>query len=419
MCDRGQLTEAWKLIGSALRNAQNAGLHLNPASIKWKNNSKEEIFLRSLAWHLCALRDKFLSFLLGRPVMIRARDCDVPMFSMPSMTLASDGSSKTARFYQAFITTLIDIISEEKNKYLSVHPDLLDGNINFDAKMKKWEASLPKFLAFLQPDTSLDHVYPDLPLHRNELANFYFTFCMLFHRSLPCAQEIRSTGVNDGVDVNSARANPASASTLKATGSACWDFEKLTSLAISILHNRQKVIERLREQRQIGFSTTLFIFEAGITLSIALLRDPHNPRAKEWAAERDLAINMLESLKDRDNGVIVQQAILVLRVLQDSKFRGVGAGTDYLSTGNSVTSGSGVQTAPFGCDPPVSVSCLNTGSGLTWPALDNQHFSASMFQSTLPTDVLQSLDFPMEWLEDSLNGSLSVTAFDLLHNVNL
>ncbi|KAH8119221.1 hypothetical protein DFH11DRAFT_1739996 [Phellopilus nigrolimitatus] len=162
MIDRGQMTEAWKLVSSALRNAQNAGLHRNPTPKSWREMTEDEQILRCLSWHLCAVTDRFLSLVLGRPVVSHARDCDI---SLPrvSTDLALDGSSNTAF-----------------SEFLSVHPDPSDGKADFDARMAEWEASVPSYLSFSQlPDTSFDYVYPKLGLLRLMLHGFSETCPLL------------------------------------------------------------------------------------------------------------------------------------------------------------------------------------------------------------------------------------------------
>jgi hypothetical protein len=58
LCDRGQVTEAWKMVGYAVRNAQNAGLHRNPHYNVWKNMSEDDRTIRKTAWWYLSQTDK-------------------------------------------------------------------------------------------------------------------------------------------------------------------------------------------------------------------------------------------------------------------------------------------------------------------------------------------------------------------------
>lgn len=139
------------------------------------------------------------------------------------------------------------------------------------------------------------------------------------------------------------------------------------------------------------------IFDAGVTLSIALLRDAGNPKVAEWRYERDSAISMLERLEERDCGDVVRQAILVLRVLQDSK----------PSQGNA--DAGPVENLDFSGLSDLFMP-TNSVSGLVVPGID---------RVTLPTDAAHDsevFDNSFEKMSASLGGSVS--AFDLLFSLD-
>lgn len=50
LADRGRVSDAWKLTGTALRNAQAVGLHRDPGWQKWDAMDKQERELRLLGW---------------------------------------------------------------------------------------------------------------------------------------------------------------------------------------------------------------------------------------------------------------------------------------------------------------------------------------------------------------------------------
>ncbi|THH05371.1 hypothetical protein EW145_g4842 [Phellinidium pouzarii] len=391
MMDRGQMTEAWKIVGGALRNAQNAGLHRSPAASKWKMMSEDERTLRCLSWHLCAMTDRFLSFILGRPVIIRTRDCDVPSLTVASDVLAPDGSTNTVVIFQRCLCALIDTVSEAKDRYLSVHPDLIGGSANFDSKMSQWQASLPAYFRVCQPaDTSLDHAYLKLLVQRTMLRGFYLACCMLFHRSLPCAQPLPSQSNN---------------SSIQPKGRA-WDYDKIATYAVSLLRTQRTLLTSMWWQRQICFSANFLMFEAAITLSIVLLRDSGNVNAEEWRRERAEAIDMFESVRGRDFGDIVPQAVQVLRMLQNTKSK-TSPPSDSMYTETKTEAVLQSQDYVASSLPSTSIEML----GNFWP----QQLEMPAMIPMNTSDPLQSFDGSASWMTDGMNAQ--VTAFDLLHSL--
>ena len=58
LSDRGQVSEAWKIVGYAVRNAQSAGLHRNPNNVVWKEMDEGTREIRRTAWLLLSQTDK-------------------------------------------------------------------------------------------------------------------------------------------------------------------------------------------------------------------------------------------------------------------------------------------------------------------------------------------------------------------------
>lgn len=240
--------------------------------------------------------------------------------------------------------------------------------------MESWETSLPSYFSCRNLEAPSDTVYPKISLQRGLLSVYYFACCMLFHRSLPCiySEEIIDT-------------------------SRLWNLEKITEAAINLLHAEQKFLANVWWLRQICHMIPFLIFDAGVTLSIALLRDAGNPKVAEWRYERDSAISMLERLEERDCGDVVRQAILVLRVLQDSK----------PSQGNA--DAGPVENLDFSGLSDLFMP-TNSVSGLVVPGID---------RVTLPTDAAHDsevFDNSFEKMSASLGGSVS--AFDLLFSLD-
>lgn len=155
-----------------------------------------------------------------------------------------------------------------------------------------------------------------------------------------------------------------------------------------------------------------------MTLSIALRREPTSLFAEEWQKERQSAVELLESIKDRDTGDIVQQAILVLRVLQGSS-----SPQALISVPLDTASNSRQQIDMFGqmeystlhIPPPASSSGASTMSIWSTPFENSvAGLTESAPNSALPNDMLRALSMSMEWAPDS--GTIN--SFDLLHGLD-
>ncbi|KAJ4485754.1 fungal-specific transcription factor domain-containing protein [Lentinula aciculospora] len=78
----GSMEQGWIYIGMAIRMAVDLGLHRNSDS--WKHHghnlfSKDESQSRRLIWWACCLADRYGSVYMGRPIIIRDEDFDVPL----------------------------------------------------------------------------------------------------------------------------------------------------------------------------------------------------------------------------------------------------------------------------------------------------------------------------------------------------
>ena len=62
------------------------------------------------------LQLRLLSFVLGRPSVIRACDTDVPLPKLPANDLAGDGNGDIDERYQSCLVHLTSILEEAKDK---------------------------------------------------------------------------------------------------------------------------------------------------------------------------------------------------------------------------------------------------------------------------------------------------------------
>ncbi|KAJ2933626.1 hypothetical protein H1R20_g3439, partial [Candolleomyces eurysporus] len=76
LCSINCLPQAWILIGQAVRNGQDLGLHRSPRRLNIPNVEKET---RKKVWWGVYTLDRMLALALGRPLGINDSDCDVEM----------------------------------------------------------------------------------------------------------------------------------------------------------------------------------------------------------------------------------------------------------------------------------------------------------------------------------------------------
>jgi len=58
LAEKGQASEAWKLVGNGLRSAQGVGLHRDPDWRHWQVMSQDEKNLRRRAWWSLFIADR-------------------------------------------------------------------------------------------------------------------------------------------------------------------------------------------------------------------------------------------------------------------------------------------------------------------------------------------------------------------------
>ncbi|KAJ6502412.1 fungal-specific transcription factor domain-containing protein [Mycena sanguinolenta] len=153
------LSAMWARLGSAIRMAQDLGLHRAELV-------KQDIELRRRVWGACLISDRWMSLVYGFPYMIDVHDCDV---RLPSSGDAKDcymdelvrlsviGGRVVKTIYSPSGLTLIS--DEILNKLL--------------ADIEAWKANLPENLKFRGPES---------PQSAGILHLLYTSVCMIFWR---------------------------------------------------------------------------------------------------------------------------------------------------------------------------------------------------------------------------------------------
>ncbi|KAI0369245.1 hypothetical protein BV20DRAFT_968105 [Pilatotrama ljubarskyi] len=327
LADRGRVSDAWKLTGTALRNAQAVGFHRDPGLEKWDAMDKQERELRLLGWWSLIIADRTYSLILGRPMMANEGTFDVKL--MPG-DVRSEGSSCLMATFQEHYIGLCRLIGEMIEKCM--------GGITFpayavvlelDRKYKYWLYRLHESLDWSKPHpTSKPATLEErtLAYQRHILAAYYLSARMGLHRPymmhappiLPPPKPISHTMT---VIMNPSR-------------------ERCIELAMELLRvlcDAQEEAASWEPDPQLPailFHYTYFVFDGAVALVGVFSQEPPHPQALECLELIDRAIRMLQwcvaatkSMANRDGeGETASRAITVLTALRkagrwDERFR--------------------------------------------------------------------------------------------------
>lgn len=196
----GLVTESWHAVGTAIRDAQEAGLHMDSLDPKPKSTNLEDILenqweiqRRRKTWCILMVWDVHVGIVLGRPTTIDMRlpytlPVDAPTPKDPSRTPVTQRKeneppsliTRTLYVYKIIIA-LADIKELEKegpcpkdfSKVDRLHEKLLD-----------LEAQTPAYFRKQNPDTRFDDL-PEcfwIPLVRDQLHPLVWLNFMALHR---------------------------------------------------------------------------------------------------------------------------------------------------------------------------------------------------------------------------------------------
>ncbi|TFK62319.1 hypothetical protein BDN72DRAFT_848822 [Pluteus cervinus] len=185
LAERGRVSEAWKLAGNAIRNAEAVGMHRDPAWRQWQIMSEDERLLRRRAWWGLVIWDMLYSFLLGRPKMIRKEIFDVALPSLDDPDVNQDPFN----LYQAVLIQLSGIVGEALEKCFSVEYPNCSVFFEVDQKFHQWGRHLPpQFQCEYDDNSSQQHsnnyeagYLSTLARHRYTLHTWYLLIRMKLH----------------------------------------------------------------------------------------------------------------------------------------------------------------------------------------------------------------------------------------------
>ncbi|KAI0659660.1 hypothetical protein C8Q70DRAFT_915208 [Cubamyces menziesii] len=367
LADRGRVSDAWKLTGTALRNAQAVGLHRDPGWQKWDAMDKQERELRVLAWWFLVISDRLYSFTLGRPMMATEGSFDVKM--MPDDNHGDGSPNPVAVFHQNFIS-LSEVIGEMVDKCMGVQFAAYATVLEIDRKYKFWLCRLHPSLDWRQPHTTSNPATFEertAAYQRHMCAGYYLCALMNLHRPylmhappiLPPPKPLSATMT---VIMNPSR-------------------ERCIELAMELVRVMCDAQEEAAawdpdpELPAMLFHYAYFVFDGAIALVGAFSQVPPHPKAQECLGLIDRALKMLnwcvEATKSsggtEGEGETASRAITVLNALRkagrwDERFRKDGNGRKQRDEG----SGSSAQSSPQ--EPPLDGAVQDSLFPFTQPA---------------------------------------------------
>ncbi|KAJ3480371.1 hypothetical protein NLI96_g8396 [Meripilus lineatus] len=303
LADRGRVSEAWKIVGNALRTAQALGLHRDPRWRRWEAMGKLECGLRVLTWWMLASFDRLYSFILGRPAMA-VRGAFEMMPGRPPATHGDGSPNPNALFQREFIQ-LSELICDAASKLLSFENPSYAAVVDMDRRFQEYEAHIPPQLQWrayigkgMSPDSSSGSPSEGhLPIqerfvcyHRVILAAWYLDSLMNIHR--PYLMHPPPILPVPGSSATSRSLNPSR--------------ERCIQLAMELTRTlcrfHSECTERLGSERTAPSMFSYFLFDGAVALAGALSQVPPHPQASECLDLMDHAMRALEDMANAAEG---------------------------------------------------------------------------------------------------------------------
>ncbi|KAL4810659.1 fungal-specific transcription factor domain-containing protein [Aspergillus unguis] len=198
-CGRG--TESWHTLGSAIRQAQELGLHQHrdihqstqnhvsqTLSLFWYEENKKRLWVHLFTW------DSFMAMVLGRPRMINVDDCDMtppmdcniprdPSAAIPMAVRPEDSQGPIKISSPLFRYTLAHKVHKMRATKAD-NPRLSDYSVvkTLHEEIMSLLDETPPTLRLKNPDTTWDLEHPYLPQLRQELQVMINLFLIGLHR---------------------------------------------------------------------------------------------------------------------------------------------------------------------------------------------------------------------------------------------
>ncbi|KAI0339071.1 hypothetical protein BDW22DRAFT_1381142 [Trametopsis cervina] len=318
LAESGRVSEAWKLVGSGLRNAQALGMHRDPGWGKWQSMHKEERELRVLGWWWLVISDRLWSFVLGRPPMIPKGTHDV-ITEIDGQY--ADGARNYNALYLHALLNLSEIISDVAYTCFGPYTPPYAKVMELDGRFHDWELRLPDLLHWqrshsLSPQMPQDDSFTQSTIwnrtfmyQRHMLAAWFYGGLMNLHRPYV---------------MHSPPILPPPGSTLGSRHQLNPSRDRCIEMAITMtgvlcdFRDELETHSRTLEMVDAG-AFTYFVFDGAVACAGALSQIPPHPKKNECLGLMDRAISVLARIADaraQGEGEIARRGIVVLKALK-------------------------------------------------------------------------------------------------------
>ncbi|RDX47580.1 hypothetical protein OH76DRAFT_1484503 [Lentinus brumalis] len=313
LSDRGRVSDAWKIVGCSVRNAQAVGLHRDPGWSKWEKMDREECELRLLAWWFLITSDRAYSLILGRPTIAGEGTYDVKL--VPG-AVHGDGSPNPYMHYQHAFIGLMHLVEETVTKCIGILTPSYATVLEVDRKFKQWLDKVDPSMNWRQPHTlppSPTQVDYAIAFQRHYCAAYYLGTLMNLHRPYLMHAPPILPPPNSPSSVTSAVLNPSRERCIE-----------LGMELVRVLCDAQEEVAQWDTEQMpfVAFHYAYFVFDGAVAMVGALSQDPPHAKAKECLALIDRATRMLEMCKEANRGAtdgeadVSSRAVTILGALR-------------------------------------------------------------------------------------------------------
>ncbi|KAI0742832.1 hypothetical protein C8Q80DRAFT_1259211 [Daedaleopsis nitida] len=357
LADRGRVSDAWKLTGTALRNAQAVGLHRDPGWMMWEKMDRQETELRLLGWWFLVSSDRIYSLVLGRPTMANRGTFDVKL--IPG-TMHGDGAENPFVHYQQMFILLMCLVEETVTRCLGITAPSYATVLEMDRKFKQWQAKLHPSMDWRIAHPLSSSATPrerSIAYQRHVCAAYYLGTLMNIHRLYlmkPPPILPPPKGMAVSVVMNPSREQ-------------CIELAMELVAVLCDAHEQAAKWDTDPPVPLVVFQYAYFVFDGAVALVGALTQDPPHPKASKCLALIDRATEMLEACRrakgeGRDGeGDTASRALTVLSALRkggrwDERFRARAGGQDSApaTTTATATRAAAAAAAPVQSQVPAT-----------------------------------------------------------------
>ncbi|THH30295.1 hypothetical protein EUX98_g3885 [Antrodiella citrinella] len=299
LADHGRVSEAWKIVGGALRCGQAIGLHRDAQWRRWEKMGGVETELRTLTWWLLVVAD--------RPVMSQRGTFETA--TLPAAQ-HGDGSPNLHVLYRKHMCKLSELISDATTKCLQWDTPTLQTISELHEQYQRWEGQLPARFKWrsASPKPIPDDDTPATPhrllsYQRVLLASWWLDTLMGIYR-IYLMEKTPANGT----------AEPGNPAREKCIALAM----ELTSVLLQF-HDESSTWPA-RERMAPSFYQ-YFLFDGAVALAGALSQVPPHPHSSECLDLMNKAMRVLESVSRASEdsvdgeGETAKRGITVLKAL--------------------------------------------------------------------------------------------------------